>query len=72
MIKLYFRTVKILAKKMPTYISVVAAVLLIMKTFMVKYYDRRIQTNTASIIIIITERGVGWGGGTYHAHSWCQ
>ena len=53
MIKLYFRTVKILAKKMPTYISVVAAVLLIMKTFMVKYYDRRIQTNTASIIIII-------------------
>ena len=33
---------------MPTYISVIAAVL-ITKTFMVKYYDRRIYTNTASV-----------------------
>ena len=63
-------TVKILAQR-PPHISAVATVLLITKTFIVKY-DRRIQTNTASIIIIITERGVGWGGGTYHAHSWCQ
>ena len=51
LIKLYFSTVKILAQR-PTHISAVATVLLITKTFIVKYYDRRIQTNTASIIII--------------------
>ena len=39
---------------MPTHISVVATVLLITKTSIVKYYDRRIKTNRASIIIIIT------------------
>ena len=38
----------------PTHISAVATVLLITKTFVVKYYDRKIQTNTASIIITIT------------------
>ena len=32
--------------------KIVATVLLITKTFIVKYYDRRIETNTASIIII--------------------
>ena len=37
----------------PTHISAVATALLITKTFTVKYYDRRLQTNTASIIIII-------------------
>ena len=41
MIKLYFPTVKILAQR-PTRISAVATVLLITKTFVVKYYDRRI------------------------------
>ena len=46
---------KILAQR-PTDIYAVATVLLITKTFTVKYYDRRIQTNTASIIIIITTR----------------
>ena len=46
-------TVKILAQRQ-THISAVATVLLRTKTFTVKYYDRRIPTNTASIIIIIT------------------
>ena len=40
-IKLYFSTVKILPQR-PTHISAVATVLLITKTFTVKYYDRRI------------------------------
>ena len=40
MIKLYFSTVKILAQRQ-THISAVATVLLITKTFTVKYYDRR-------------------------------
>ena len=44
---------KILAQR-PTHISAVATVLLITKTFTVKYYDRRLYTNTASIIIITT------------------
>ena len=44
---------KILAQR-PTHIHAVATVLLITKTFTVKYYDRRIETNTVSIIIIIT------------------
>ena len=43
---------KILAQR-PTHISAVATVLSITKTFTVKYYDRKIQTNTASIVIII-------------------
>ena len=43
---------KILAQRQ-THISAVATVLIITKTFIVKYYDRRIWTNTASIIIII-------------------
>ena len=38
---------KILAQR-PTHIYAVATVLLITKTFTVKYYDRRIQTNTVS------------------------
>ena len=33
--------------------SAIATVLLITNTFIVKYYDRRIETNTASVIIII-------------------
>ena len=41
LIKLYFSTMKILAQR-PTHISAVATVLLITKTFAVKYYDRRI------------------------------
>ena len=41
LIKLYFSTVKILAQR-PTHISAVSTVLLITKTFTVKYYDRRI------------------------------
>ena len=49
LIKLYFSTVKILTQR-PTHISAVATVLLITKTFTVKYYDRRIYTNTTSII----------------------
>ena len=52
LIKLNFLTVKILAQR-PTHISAVATVLLITNTFTVKYYDRRIKTNTASRIIII-------------------
>ena len=40
MIELYFSTVKILAQRL-THISAVATVLLITKTFTVKYYDRR-------------------------------
>ena len=40
-IKLYFSTVKILAQR-PTHISAVATVLLLTKTFTVKYHDRRI------------------------------
>ena len=51
-IKLYFSTVKILAQR-PTRISAIAT---ITKTFIVKYYDRRIQTNTASIIIMRRRR----------------
>ena len=51
MTELYSSTVKILAPR-PTHISAVATVLLITKTFRVKY-DRRLQTNTTSIIIII-------------------
>ena len=47
----YFWTVNILAQR-PTDISAVATVLVVTKTFIVKYYDRRIQTNPASIIII--------------------
>ena len=43
---------KILAQR-PTHISAVAIILLITKTFTVKYYDRRIPTNRTSIIIII-------------------
>ena len=43
---------KLLAQR-PTHISAVATVLLITKTSTVKYYDRRIYTNTTSIIIII-------------------
>ena len=39
--ELYFSTVKILAQR-PTDISAVATVLLITKTFIVKYYDRRL------------------------------
>ena len=42
MIELYFSTVKILAQR-PTHISAVATVLLITKTFTVKYYYRRLQ-----------------------------
>jgi len=41
LIKLYFSTVKILVQR-PTRVSAVATVLLITKTFIVKYYDRRI------------------------------
>ena len=41
LIDLYFSTVKILAQR-PTHISAVATVLLITKTFTVKYYDRRL------------------------------
>ena len=51
MIKLYFSTLKIAQR--PTHISAVATVLLITKTFTVKQYDRRIQTNRTSITIII-------------------
>ena len=40
LIKLYFSTVKILAQR-PTHISAVVTVLLITKTFTLKYYDRR-------------------------------
>ena len=43
---------RILAQR-PTHISAVATILLITKTFTVKYYDRRIPTNRTSIIIII-------------------
>ena len=39
MIELYFSTVIISAQR-PTYISAVATVLLITKTFTVKYYER--------------------------------
>ena len=39
----------------PTHISAFATVLLITKTFTMKYYDRRISINTASIIIILNE-----------------
>ena len=44
LIKLYFSTVKILAQR-PTYISAVATVLLITKTFIVKCYNRRLIEN---------------------------
>ena len=63
MTELYFLTVKILAQR-PAHISAVATILLITKTFTVKYYySKGIYTNTASvkrkrkinkIIIIIT------------------
>ena len=60
MTELYFSTVRILAQR-PTHISAVATILLITKTFTVKYYYRRISTNTVSVkiknnnkIIIIT------------------
>ena len=62
LIKLYFSMVKILAER-PTHLSAVATVLLITKTFIVKYYDRRIKTNTASIIIITI---------TYKTRQWLQ
>ena len=39
--ELYFSTVKMLVER-PTHISSVATVLLISKTFTVKYYDRRL------------------------------
>ena len=39
--ELYFSTIKILPQR-PTHISAVATILLITKTFTVKYYDRRI------------------------------
>ena len=43
LIELYFSTVKILLlAQRPTHMSAVATVLLITKTFIVKYYDRRI------------------------------
>ena len=42
---------KILAQR-PTHTSAVATILLITETFIVKHYDRRVQKNTASIIII--------------------
>ena len=41
----------ILAQR-PTHVSAVAIVLLTTKRFTVKYYDRRIHTNTVSVIII--------------------
>ena len=51
---------KILAQR-PTHISAVATMLLITKTFTVKYYYRRIQTNRETETE--TEREVvGWGG----------
>ena len=50
--ELYFLTVKILAQRL-THISAIATVLLITKTFTVKYYGRRLQTNTTTIIIMI-------------------
>ena len=50
--ELYFLTVKIVAQR-PTHISAIATVLLITKTFTVKYYGRRLQTNTTTIIIMI-------------------
>ena len=45
MIEIYFSTVKILAQR-PNHISAVATILLITKTFTVKYYYRKIWTNT--------------------------
>ena len=42
---------KILAQR-PTHVSAIAIVLLITKIFTVKYYDRRINKNRTSIIII--------------------
>ena len=50
MIELYVSTVKILAQR-PTHISAVATVLLMTKTFTVKYCYRRLLTNTASVKI---------------------
>ena len=41
MSELYFSTVKILAQR-PTHISAVATVLVIAKTFTIKYYDRKL------------------------------
>ena len=41
LIEPYFSTVKILTQR-PTHISAVATVLLVTKTFIVKYYDRRL------------------------------
>ena len=48
MIKLYFSTVKLLAQR-PTHISAVATVLLITKTFVMKYYDRTIIIDKYSV-----------------------
>ena len=45
MIKLYFSTVKILAQR-PTHVSAVATVLLVTKTFIVKYYQRERERET--------------------------
>ena len=42
LIELYFSTVKMLAQR-PTHISAVATILLITKTFTVKYYDSRLE-----------------------------
>ena len=47
MTELYFSVVKILAQR-SIHIFAIATVLLITKIFTVKYYDRRLQTNTAS------------------------
>ena len=49
-IKLYFSTIKILAQR-PTHISVVVATN--NQDIHMKYHDRRIETNTASIIITV-------------------
>ena len=45
MIKLYFSTVQIIPQR-PTHISAVATVLLITRTFIVQYYERKRQTQT--------------------------
>ena len=49
MIKLYFSTVKLLAQR-PTHISAVATVLLITKTFTVKYYYRRLLGDSVKLV----------------------
>ena len=55
--------VKILPQR-PTRISAVATVLLITKTFTVKYYDRRIQTYREM-------KGGEGGGGKYRQANMC-